>query len=53
MARLTEHERAEMAHLPGRRLMQRFCDELLLADDGPAISAPMLSAAAGVLLAVE
>ena len=53
MARLTEHERAEIADLPGRRLLQRFCDELLLADNGPAVSAPMLSAAAGVLLAVE
>jgi hypothetical protein len=53
MARLTGHERAEIAHLPGRRLQQRFCDELVLADDGPAVSAPMLSAAAGVLLAVE
>ena len=53
MARLTDHERAEIAHLPGRRLLQRFCDELLLADGGPAVSAPMLSAAAGVLLAVE
>jgi hypothetical protein len=53
MARLTDHERAEIAHLPGRRLLQRFCDELLLADDGPAVSAPMLSAAAGILLAVE
>lgn len=52
-ARFTEHERADIAHLPGRRLLQRFCDELLLADDGPAVSAPMLSAAAGVLLAVE
>ena len=26
---------------------------MLLADDGPAVSVPMLSAAAGVLLAVE
>jgi hypothetical protein len=53
MARLTDDERTEIAYLPGRRLLQRFCDELLLADDGPAVSAPMLSAAAGVLLAVE
>jgi len=53
ITRLTEHERAGIAHLPGRRLLRRFCDELLLADDGPAVSAPMLSAAAGVLLAVE
>lgn len=53
IARLTDHERAEIALLPGRRLLQRFCDELLLADNGPAVSAPMLSAAAGVLLAVE
>jgi hypothetical protein len=53
MARVTDHERGEIAYLPGRRLLQRFCDELLLADDQPAVSAPMLSAAAGVLLAIE
>jgi hypothetical protein len=52
-ARLTDQERAEIAQIPGRRLLQRFCDDLLLADNGPAVSAPMLSAAAGVLLAVE
>lgn len=52
-ARLTDQERSEIAHLPGRRLLQRFCDDLQLADYGPAVSAPMLSAAAGVLLAVE
>ena len=52
-ARLTDQERAELAHLPGRCLLQRFCDDLVIADDGPAVSVPMLSAAAGVLLAVE
>lgn len=52
-ARLTDQERTQIAHLPARRLLQRFCDELHLTDNGPAVSAPMLSAAAGVLLAVE
>ncbi len=52
-ARLTDQERAQIAQLPGRRLLQRFCDDLILADNEPAVSAPMLSAAAGVLLAVE
>jgi len=52
-ARLTDQERAELTHIAGRRLLQRFCDDLLLADNTPAVSAPMLSAAAGVLLAAE
>ena len=52
-ARLTDQERTEIAHIPGRRVMQRFCDDLILTDSEPAVSAPMLSAAAGVLLAVE
>jgi hypothetical protein len=52
-ARLTSQERSEISFVPGRHLLQRFCDELSLADDGPAVSAPMLSAAAGVLLAAE
>lgn len=52
-ARLTTQERSEISFVPGRYLLQRFCDELSLADDGPAVSAPMLSAAAGVLLAAE
>jgi hypothetical protein len=52
-SRLLELERAEIANVAGRDLLQRFCDRLRLDDDGPAVSAPMLSAAAGVLLAVE
>jgi hypothetical protein len=42
----------EIAAVAGRDLLQRFCDRLRLDDGGPAVSAPMLSAAAGVLLAV-
>jgi hypothetical protein len=50
---LTGSERAEVASVAGRDLLQRYCDRLRLDDDGPAVSAPMLSAAAGTLLAVE
>jgi hypothetical protein len=52
-ARLTDQERSEISVILGRDLLRRFCDELSLQDDGPAVSAPMLSAAAGVLLAVD
>jgi hypothetical protein len=52
-ARLTDQDRSEISLIPGRDLLRRFCDELSLQDDGPAVSAPMLSAAAGVLLAVD
>lgn len=52
-ATLTAEERAEAARIPARDLLQRFCDKLQLPDGGPAVSAPMLSAAAGVLLAAH
>ena len=50
---LTERERAEAAGIGGRDLLQHFCGSLDLDNHGPAVSAPMLSAAAGALLAAE
>jgi hypothetical protein len=52
-ARLSPDERAATALIPGRDLLQQFCDKLQLPDSGPAVSVPMLSAAAGVLLAAQ
>jgi hypothetical protein len=50
---LTQRERAEVAGVRGRDLLQHFCGSLAPDNDGPAVSAPMLSAAAGALLAAE
>jgi hypothetical protein len=52
-AALTAEERADASRTAGRDLLQQFCDKLQLPDGGPAVSAPMLSAAAGVLLAAQ
>jgi len=51
-ATLTQSERRDLADVRGCDILQRFCGSLKL-DDGPAVSAPMISAAAGVLLAAE
>jgi hypothetical protein len=50
---LTETERKELVGVRGRDLLQHFCGHLTPEDQGPAVSAPMISAAAGVLLAAE
>jgi hypothetical protein len=50
---LTEKERTDLADIGGRDLMQHFCGSLALGNHGPAVSAPMISAAAGALLAAE
>jgi hypothetical protein len=52
-AAVSDNERTELAGIPGRDLLQHLCGSLALGDDGPAVSAPMISAAAGVLLAAE
>lgn len=49
---LSEEEREQICKIPARDLAQHFCASLNL-EDGPAVSIPMLSAAAGVLLAAE
>lgn len=49
---LRAEERATAATVAGRDLLQHFCASLRL-DQGPAVSIPMLSAAAGILLATE
>lgn len=49
---VSEEEREQVSATPARDLAQHFCASLQL-DEGPAVSIPMLSAAAGVLLAVE
>jgi hypothetical protein len=54
LARLTVsgREREQIASTPARDLLEHFC-ATLHTDEGPAVSIPMLSAAAGALLAVE
>ena len=52
-ARLQPEERALLADTPGRHLVRRVCAEFRVTPTGPAVSAPMLSAAPGVLLAAE
>lgn len=52
-ATLNESERSDLTNVRGRDLLQKFCGSLNLQDDGPAVSAPMISAAGGVLLAAE
>lgn len=49
---LDVHERDQIATIPARMLLEHFC-ATLNPEDGPAVSIPMLSAAAGILLAVE
>lgn len=53
LASLTENDRAGLRDVCGRDLLQKFCGSLMLPNNGPAVSAPMISAAAGVLLAAE
>lgn len=51
-SRLTAGEREQAATVAGRDLLEHFCGSLRL-EQGPAVSIPMLSAAAGILLAAE
>lgn len=48
---LTEQERAALASIPGNQVLEHVCGTLRPRRDDPALSAPMLSAAPGVLLA--
>jgi len=52
-AKLQPDERELLADTPGRQLVRRVCADLRVTPTGPAVSAPMLSAAPGVLLAAE
>jgi hypothetical protein len=52
-SRLTQAERAELSRVPGRDLVRHVCGVLRPTTTAPAVSAPMLSAAPGVLLAAE
>jgi hypothetical protein len=52
-AKLQPNERELLAGTPSRQLVRRVCAELRTTPTGPAVSAPMLSAAPGVLLAAE
>jgi len=45
--------RASVRGVPGRQLVEHVCATIRLAPAAPAVSAPMLAAAPGVLLAVE
>jgi hypothetical protein len=51
-SRLTARDREQAATIAGRDLLEHFCGSLRL-EQGPAVSIPMLSAAAGILLAAE
>ena len=48
---LSGEERAALAAVPGRNLLEHVCGSLRPTPEEPALSAPMLSAAPGVLLA--
>lgn len=52
-AAVDDTTRAVLAATPGRQLVERLCGTLRPALTGPALSAPMLAAAPGVLLAAE
>lgn len=51
--RIDESVRAGLAAVPGRQLIEHVCATIRVAPSAPAVSAPMLAAAPGVLLAVE
>jgi len=48
-----ESTRASLASVPGSQLVEHVCATIRVAPTAPAVSAPMLAAAPGVLLAVE
>lgn len=52
-SRLTDEERTDLSLVPGQDLMGHVCGALHPTATAPAVSAPMLSAAPGVLLAAE
>lgn len=52
-AKLQRGERELLARTPGRQLVRRVCAAVRTTPTGPAVSAPMLSAAPGVLLAAQ
>lgn len=53
LARLRPEDREILRDVPGRDLVRVACGQLRPLSDEPAVSAPMLSAAPGVLLAAE
>lgn len=51
--RVDESTRELLLATPGREFLRVACDRVAVSPDEPAVSAPMLSAAPGVLLAAE
>lgn len=45
--------RADISAIPGRRLLEHVCAEIRVSPTAPALSAPMLAAAPGILLTTE